>query len=91
MILPDINLLVFSYNADALQHAAAKKWLESIMSGTVQVSFPWVVLHGFLRIMTHPRVMEYQAEVHSNDADFSQNLITDEQFSIPSAGFNLKV
>lgn len=131
MILPDVNLLVYAYNADAIHHASARRWLEDLLSGSVQVAFTWPVLHGYIRLTTHPRIMlrplaphealdhtrewlatpiativhpgrrhleiltnllthigaagnmttdavlaalaiEYQAELHSNDADFSR-------------------
>ncbi len=58
MILPDINLLVYAYNADAPDHAAAKAWWESLLSNYEEVAIPWIVSHGFIRLMTHPRVLE---------------------------------
>jgi len=57
MIVPDINLLVYAYNLDAPRHVHARRWLENLLSGKTPVGFPWVVVHGFIRIMTHPRVM----------------------------------
>ncbi len=58
MIIPDINLLVYAYNADAPHHRAAKAWWERLMSGYQTVGIPWIVAHGFIRLMTHPRVLE---------------------------------
>ena len=131
MIVPDLNLLVYAHNEGAPYHVAAKEWWESLVNGTERVGIPWVVSVGFVRLMTHPRVlvhpvtteeavdyiqewfqfphitpmnpgaehmnhfrrslnaagvganlvtdshitalaMEYQAEVHSNDSDFSR-------------------
>ena len=62
MIIPDINLLVYAYNSDAPHHEAAKRWWEGALSGELMVGLPWVVLHGYLRIMTHPRVLERPLE-----------------------------
>ena len=59
MIIPDINLLVYAYNADSLNHIRAKSWWERQLNGTDIIGLPWIVLHGFVRIMTHPRIMEY--------------------------------
>ncbi|MFQ5740829.1 MAG: type II toxin-antitoxin system VapC family toxin [Acidobacteriota bacterium] len=56
MILPDINLLVYAYNADAPRHDKAKAWWEAILNAPQPVAIPWVVSHGFIRLMTHPRV-----------------------------------
>jgi toxin-antitoxin system PIN domain toxin len=131
MILPDINLLVYAYNSDAPGHRQAKAWWEACLSESQPVGLPWVVLLGFLRLMTSRSVLvaplsweeaighvrswlerpqtqilqpgprhlelldslmrvangsgklttdvhlaalaiEYQAELHSNDSDFSQ-------------------
>ena len=131
VIIPDLNLLVYAYNAGAPHHDAARQWWEDLVNGTERVGVPWVVSTGFVRLMTHPRVlvhpaapaeavdyvcqwfqfpyvtsvnpgvdhltylrrnlvaagvganlvtnchiaalaMEYQAEVHSNDTDFSR-------------------
>ena len=131
MIVPDVNLLVYAYNADAPAHRAARNWWEELLSGDQPVRLPWAVCCGFVRIMTHTAVLlhplstdqavthvrswldlanvevlepgprhleilqrllgqagiggnlvtdahiaalalEYQAEVHSNDADFAR-------------------
>ena len=131
MIIPDVNLLVYAYNDEAQFHEPARLWWEGAVNGTEREGVPWVVSTGFVRLMTHPRVltrpvnatqavdyvlewfayphvipikpgvehlthfrrnlaaagmganlvtdshiatlaMEYQAELHSNDTDFSR-------------------
>ncbi len=131
MIVPDLNLLVYAHNTGAPFHESAKRWWEGLINGQERVGVPWAVLTGFVRLMTHPRVlsspvtaasamdyvdewfsfphvtqlnpgsnhlayfrqnlaaagvggnmvtdchiaalaMEYQAELHSNDTDFSR-------------------
>ena len=131
MIIPDVNLLIYAYNDQATQHAAAKAWWEALLNGKTPVGLSWLAIAGFIRLMTHPRVLvmpmpvvqtttiirswlaqapvrmlqpgpkfpeiflrqleqvgtggnlttdaqfaalaiEYQAELHSNDADFSR-------------------
>lgn len=57
MIIPDINLLVYAYNADAPRHLAAKAWWEALMSGTEPVAVPWAVSLGFVRLLSSPRVV----------------------------------
>ena len=57
MILPDVNLLVYAYNADAPLHGKARAWWERILNAPQPVAIPWVVSHGFVRLITHPRVM----------------------------------
>ena len=131
MIIPDINLLVYAHNVGAPHHNSARTWWEGLVNGADRVGIPWIVSAGFVRLLTHPRVlahpvapeqavdyvhgwfryahvipinpgadhlvhfrrnliavgvggnlvtdshvaaiaMEYQAEVHSNDIDFSR-------------------
>jgi toxin-antitoxin system PIN domain toxin len=57
MILPDVNLLVYAYNRDARQHAAARAWWEGLLTSTEPVALPWAVSCGFIRLMTHPTVL----------------------------------
>jgi toxin-antitoxin system PIN domain toxin len=57
MILPDVNLLVYAYNRDARQHAAARAWWEGLLTSTESVALPWAVSSGFIRLMTHPTVL----------------------------------
>ena len=57
MILPDVNLLVYAYNEDAPQHAAAKIWWEDCLSGTEPLALAWVVVLGFVRLMSNRRVL----------------------------------
>ena len=58
MIVPDVNLLVFAYNSDAPRHERARRWLEEALSGREPVGLAWAVLLGFVRLMTHPAVLE---------------------------------
>lgn len=55
MILVDANILIYAYNQSAVQHAAAKEWLDSQLSGNRRVGLPWPSLLAFLRIVTNPR------------------------------------
>lgn len=58
MILPDVNLLVCAYNSDAPLHRKARQWWEDALNAVQPVALPWAVTTGFVRIMTHPKVME---------------------------------
>lgn len=57
MIIPDLNLVVFAHNADAPDHAAARAWWEALLNGNEPVAIPWVVVLGFVRLMTHRAVL----------------------------------
>lgn len=58
MIIPDVNLLVYAYNADAPQHQRARRWWEQCLRGAQPVAIPWVVGLGYVRIMTSQTVLQ---------------------------------
>lgn len=64
MIVPDINLLVYAYNRDAPNHAAASVWWKNLMEGEQLVGLAWIVCLGFLRLMTHRKILTSPLEAH---------------------------
>ena len=58
MIVPDINLLIYAHNKADPQHTAAKDWWESSINNSEPIGIPWIVMSGFIRLMTHPRILE---------------------------------
>lgn len=56
MIIPDLNLLLHAHNRDSPRHAAARDWWQGLMEGQEPVALAWVVILGFLRLATHPRL-----------------------------------
>lgn len=59
MIVPDVNLLIYAYDADSAFHRQAAAWWQTSVSGVEPVGLPLVVLFGFVRIATHPRVFQH--------------------------------
>jgi uncharacterized protein len=57
VIVLDVNLLVYAYNADAPLHAPARDWVQNTLNGRQAVGLPWAVLCGFIRITTSPRIL----------------------------------
>ncbi len=57
MKVVDINLLIYALNTDTPHHPRAKKWLEASLSDEEPVGLAWVVILGFLRIITNARIM----------------------------------
>ena len=57
MILPDLNLIIYAHNIGAPDHAASRSWWEDQLNGTEPVVIPWVVVLGFVRLMTHRSVL----------------------------------
>ena len=57
MIVPDLNLLLYAYDREAPHHDSARRWWEALVNGSERVGVPWVVSTGFVRLLTHPRVL----------------------------------
>ena len=56
MILIDTNLLLYAHNTIDPKHAAARRWLESVLSRPEPLALCWASVLGFLRIATHPTI-----------------------------------
>jgi len=57
VILIDVNLLLYATNVSAIQHRAAREWLDRQLAETPRVGLPWPTLLGFLRLATSARVI----------------------------------
>jgi toxin-antitoxin system PIN domain toxin len=55
--VPVVNLPVYAHNSGAPHHAASRAWLEQTLSGVVPVGLPWAISLGFIRLVTHARVV----------------------------------
>ena len=56
MIFIDANFLLYAYDRSSDPHAAAKAWLESVLSGDEEVRFALMTLLAFVRIAMNPAV-----------------------------------
>ena len=56
MILPDVNILICAFRADAPRHAEYRAWVADTVSGREAFGLSELVLSGVLRVATHPRV-----------------------------------
>lgn len=56
MILPDVNVLVYAHRHDAARHSDYKNWLTKLLDSDMAFGICDLVLSGFLRVVTHPRV-----------------------------------
>jgi len=54
----DVNVLVYAHRTDAVIHSVYRQWLESVVNGPASFGYSELVLSGFLRIVTHPKVFE---------------------------------
>jgi uncharacterized protein len=56
MLLFDVNVLVYAHREDAVEHGRYRSYLEGVVNGREAYGMADLVLSGFLRIVTHPRV-----------------------------------
>jgi len=58
MILPDVNVLIYAYDESSKEHSRAKRWWENQLNGAQMIGLSWVVLLGFIRLLTNPRIYQ---------------------------------
>lgn len=58
MIVPDLNLLLYAYDASSPFHARARDWWRTCLSGTEAVGLTHAVVFGFVRVGTSARVYQ---------------------------------
>ncbi len=58
MKLLDVNVLVYAHREDAPRHRDYRAWLEQLLSGSEPFGVADLVLSGFLRVVTHPKIFD---------------------------------
>jgi uncharacterized protein len=53
-----VNVLVYAHREDAKNHLLYRAWLESVINSSMAYGFSELVLSGFIRIVTHPKIFE---------------------------------
>jgi toxin-antitoxin system PIN domain toxin len=66
MSIVDLTLLMAAVNSRAPQHKAARAWWEEQLNGSTPVGLSWLVILGFIRLATHPKV--FPEPLHLADA-----------------------
>lgn len=78
MKLLDVNVLVAAHREDADHHEFIRPWLELGLAANPGIAVSDLVLSGFLRVVTHPKVfktptplgqaLEFVADLRSRDS-----------------------
>jgi uncharacterized protein len=63
LILPDVNVLVYAFRKDAPDHDQFRTWLESTINSETSYGLSDLVLSGFIRIVTHPRIFRLPSSI----------------------------
>lgn len=56
MILMDVNILVYAHRKDSPHHQACYQFLEEVLGCNQAFAIASLVLSGFLRVVTHPKI-----------------------------------
>jgi toxin-antitoxin system PIN domain toxin len=56
--LVDVNVVVYAHREDAARHDDYRSWLEEAATGLAPLAVSDLVLSGFIRIVTHPRIFD---------------------------------
>lgn len=57
-MLIDVNVLVYAHRSDAPGHAAYHAWWKACAASEYAFGMADLVLSGFVRVVTHPRIFE---------------------------------
>lgn len=63
MVLPDVNVLVYAHRQETVSHAACREWLEGVINGDEAYAVSDLVLSGFVRVVTHPKVFKHPSNI----------------------------
>lgn len=56
MILPDVNVLLYAFRSDSVDHARYRGWLDEVVNGDEAYGMSPQVLSSVIRIATHQRI-----------------------------------
>ena len=56
MILPYVNVLLYAFRSDAVDHPSYRIWLEGLIEGDEGYGMSPQVLCSVIRVSTHPRI-----------------------------------
>ena len=56
MILPDVNVLLYAFREDSVDHGRYRDWLDGVVNGDGAYGMSPQVLCSVARIATHPRI-----------------------------------
>lgn len=74
MVLPDVNVLVYAHREDTAHHAGCRGWLEAVVNGDEAYGVSALVLSGFIRVVTHPKIFSKPSKI-SDALAFADQLL----------------
>jgi hypothetical protein len=65
VVSPDVNVLVYAFREELPEHPPCRGWLESVVQADAAFGVSDLVLSGFVRVVTHPRIFDPPAPLDS--------------------------
>jgi hypothetical protein len=56
VVLADANVIIYAHREDTEHHSPCRRWLEATINGDECYGVSELVLSGFVRVVTHPKV-----------------------------------
>jgi len=73
VFLPDVNILVYAHREDSPHHQKTLTWLETLLNSDQAFAISELVLSGFVRIVTHPKIFNPPSSL-DNALEFIQQI-----------------
>ena len=75
MILPDVNVLIYAFRADAPKHETCKPWLDALVADDAHFGLSPVALSAVVRITTNQRAFRVPSTLEEAFG-FCENLLS---------------
>ena len=66
MILPDVNVLIYAFRQESVDHDRYREWLLGVVNGAESYGLSEFVCSSFLRIVTNRRAFEPPASIEDS-------------------------
>ena len=86
MILPDVNVLLYAFREDSVDHARYREWLDGVVNGDEAYGMSPQVLCSVVRIATHPRIYVSPSRLE-NALGFARVLLEQTHCTVIQPGF----
>lgn len=85
MILPDVNVLIYAFRSDSVDHERYRAWLDSVINGPHAYGIAPPLLASLVRVTTHPKIFVRPSRVE--DAfSFSRTLLSQPNATVVTPG-----
>ncbi len=85
MILPDVNVLLYAFRTDSIDHARYRRWLDGVVNGPMAYGMSTQVLSALIRVATHTRIFVHPSKLQDASA-FAEVLISQPHCQIVQPG-----